>query len=72
MDSLPDSKHIGSSLTAILRKKFSKFDMKSKFWQILIHPLDRYKTAFTVPFEHYEWNVMPFGLKMPLQSSREL
>ena len=44
-------------------KIFSKFDMKSGFWQIQIHISDRYKTAFTVPFEHYEWNVMPFGLK---------
>jgi hypothetical protein len=42
---------------------FSKFDMKSKFWQIQIDPKDRYKTAFTVPFGQYEWNVMPFGLK---------
>lgn len=24
---------------------------------------DHYKTAFTVPFGHYEWNVMLFGLK---------
>ena len=23
----------------------------------------KYKTAFVVPFGHYEWNVMPFGLK---------
>ena len=42
---------------------FSKFDMKSGFWQIQIKPEDRYRTAFTVPFGHYEWNVMPFGLK---------
>ena len=42
---------------------FSKFDMKSGFWQIQIKETDRYKTAFTVPFGHYEWNVMPFGLK---------
>jgi hypothetical protein len=42
---------------------FSKFDMKSGFWQIQIDDRDRYKTAFTTPFGHYEWNVMPFGLK---------
>ena len=42
---------------------FSKFDMKSGFWQIQINEKDRYKTAFTVPFGHYEWNVMPLGLK---------
>ena len=44
-------------------KIFSKFDMKSGFWQIQITEEDRCKTAFTVPFRHYEWNVMPFGLK---------
>jgi hypothetical protein len=37
--------------------------MKSEFWQIQINDQDRYKTAFTTPFGHYEWNVMPFGLK---------
>ena len=42
---------------------FSKFDMKSGFWQIQIEPKDIYKTTFTVLFGHYEWNVMPFGLK---------
>ena len=42
---------------------FSKFDLKSGFWQIQIKPEDRYKTAFTVPFGQYEWTVMPFGLK---------
>jgi hypothetical protein len=42
---------------------FSKFDMKSGFWQTQIDEKDKYKTAFTVHFGHYEWNVMPFGLK---------
>ena len=37
--------------------------MKSGFWQIQIHPKDRYKTAFTVPFGQYEWTVTPFDLK---------
>ena len=37
--------------------------MKSGFWQIQIDEKDKYKTAFTVPFGHYEQNVMPFGLK---------
>jgi hypothetical protein len=42
---------------------FSKFDMKSGFWQIQIHENDKYKTSFVTPFGQYEWNVMPFGLK---------
>jgi hypothetical protein len=37
--------------------------MKSGFWQIQIKEEDRYKTAFTVPFGQYDWNVMSFGLK---------
>ncbi|KAL9432645.1 hypothetical protein AB3S75_027633 [Citrus x aurantiifolia] len=37
--------------------------MKSGFWQIGIKEDDRHKTAFVVPHGHYEWNVMPFGLK---------
>ena len=37
--------------------------MKSCFWQIQIAEKDGYKMAFTIPFGHYEWNVMPFGLK---------
>jgi hypothetical protein len=42
---------------------FSKFDLKSGFWQIGIIPKDRYKTAFVVPNGQYQWKVMPFGLK---------
>ena len=37
--------------------------MKSGFWQVQISEDDKYKTAFTTPFGHCEWNVMPFGLK---------
>jgi hypothetical protein len=42
---------------------FSKFDMKSGFWQIQIHESDKYKTTFVTPSGQYEWNVIPFGLK---------
>ena len=44
-------------------KVFSKFDMKSGFWQIQILENDKYKTTFNVSFGQYEWNVMSFGLK---------
>ena len=42
---------------------FSKFDLKGAFWQIGIHPSDRYKTAFCLPNAQYQWTVLPFGLK---------
>lgn len=42
---------------------FSKFDLKLGNWQIQIIEQDSYKTAFTVPYGHFEWNVMHFGLK---------
>ncbi|RDY00449.1 hypothetical protein CR513_16368, partial [Mucuna pruriens] len=42
---------------------FSKFDLKSGYYQIGVKEEDRYKTTFVVPFGHYEWNVMPQGLK---------
>lgn len=42
---------------------YSKFDLKSGFWQIQIVDKDRWKTAFTVPQGLYEWTVLPFGIK---------
>ncbi|GJS28659.1 putative zinc finger, CCHC-type containing protein [Tanacetum coccineum] len=44
-------------------KILSKFDLKSGFWQLGIKPEDRPKTAFCIPDHHYQWKVMPFGLK---------
>ena len=53
-----------SLVTRIVGAKiFSKFDLKSAFWQVAIKEEDKFKTAFGVPAGHYEWNVMPFGLK---------
>ena len=43
-----------------------KIDRKSGFQQVQIDEKDKYKTAFTIPFGYYKWNVMPFGLKMHL------
>jgi len=58
---IPNRKDLVNRLSEAL--VFSKFDMKSGFWQIQITDRDRYKTACTTPFGHYEWNVLPFGLK---------
>lgn len=37
--------------------------MRSGYWQIEIAAKDRYKTAFSAPFGHYECNAMPSDLK---------
>ena len=37
--------------------------MKSGYYKISVREEDRYKTAFVIPFGHYEWNVMPQRLK---------
>ncbi|MCO5562364.1 hypothetical protein L7F22_015990 [Adiantum nelumboides] len=42
---------------------FSKFDLKSGFWQFKIQPEDRAKTSFVVPQGMFQWNVLPMGLK---------
>ena len=36
---------------------------ENKTQQVQIKEENRYKTAFTIHFCHYEWNVIPFGLK---------
>ena len=42
---------------------YSKFDCKPGFWQIKMDNDSIPITAFSTPKDHYEWLVMPFGLK---------
>ncbi|AAM53128.1 ORFV [Mirabilis mosaic virus] len=52
-------------LITLLRGKniFSSFDCKSGFWQVLLDDESQKLTAFTCPQGHYQWRVVPFGLK---------
>ena len=42
---------------------FTKIDLRSGFWQVLLAERDRHLTAFMVGDQIFEWRVMPMGLK---------
>ncbi|KAK8990557.1 hypothetical protein V6N11_009249 [Hibiscus sabdariffa] len=58
---LPNRNALFSSLAKA--QIFSKFDLKAGFWQLGIDPADRPKTGFCILNHHFQWKVMPFGLK---------
>ena len=57
---LPDKSSLLQRITGCTI--FSKFDLKSGFYQIGIKAEDRYKTTFVVPRGQYQWRVLPFGI----------
>ena len=56
---IPNKKDLVNRLSRAI--VFSKFNIKSGFWQIQIRKPDRYKTAFTTPFGTIKLN----GLAVP-------
>ena len=41
---------------------YSKIDLRTGFYQILLAEADREKTAFRTRYGHFEWTVLPMGL----------
>jgi hypothetical protein len=66
LNTIPDRypiPHIESLLDRLGKAKiFSKIDLKSGYWQLLVRIEDRPKTAFSCGSGLYEWVVLPFGL----------
>jgi len=56
--------HITATLDKLRGAKYlSTLDLKNGYWQILLSPESRSRTAFTVPGRGlYQFTVMPFGL----------
>ena len=50
---------------------FSKMDYKSGYWRIKIDEENIPLTTFNAPQGHFEWIVIPFGLKNGLQYFKE-
>ena len=54
---------IGESLNRLRRaKQFTQLDLISVYYQMRIREGDEWKTAFRTRYDHFEYQVIPFGL----------
>jgi hypothetical protein len=55
---------IDEALDALGNAKFvSSLDLQTGYWQVPMHKESQELTAFSSPLGHFEFSVMPFGLK---------
>lgn len=57
---IPDTDDLFARLATA--EYFTKIDLSKGYWQILVDPVDRPKTAFQTPLGLFQWVRMPFGL----------
>ncbi|CAC5378789.1 unnamed protein product [Mytilus coruscus] len=60
----PNLNGVFGALGAVKPKKWSSLDCANGYWQIGLHPNSRHKSAFVTHNGVYEWNRMPFWLKI--------
>ena len=57
---IPDVEEMFTQLSSSVF--FTRIDLSKGYWQIVVNPLDRHKTAFATHLGLYQWIRMPFGL----------
>jgi hypothetical protein len=57
---IPDVEELFTQLSSSVF--FTRIDLSKGYWQILVNPVDRHKTAFATHLGLFQWIRMPFGL----------